>query len=115
MDQPQQRQREARAAHQPHGRREVPDSDLIEVHEALASRALATPAAREKRGLSPVDRARMNVAGSSPVTGHPFAATGARIIAPLARLPAGRDAPARGLISVCAAGGQGVTAIPERT
>ncbi|MET7292405.1 acetyl-CoA C-acetyltransferase [Streptomyces griseoloalbus] len=91
------------------------DFDLIEVHEAFASQVLATLAAWEKRGLAPVDRARLNVAGSSLATGHPFAATGARIVATLAKLLAERDAPARGLISICAAGGQGVTAILERT
>ncbi|KAF3466815.1 acetyl-CoA C-acetyltransferase [Streptomyces sp. Tu 3180] len=90
------------------------DFDLIEVHEAFASQVLATLAAWEKRGLAPVDRARLNVAGSSLATGHPFAATGARIVATLAKLLAERDAPARGLISICAAGGQGVTAILER-
>lgn len=91
------------------------DFDLIEVHEAFASQVLATLAAWEKRGLAPVDRARLNVAGSSLATGHPFAATGARIVATLAKLLAERDAPARGLISICAAGGQGVMAILERT
>ncbi|MFF1275246.1 acetyl-CoA C-acetyltransferase [Streptomyces marokkonensis] len=90
------------------------DFDLVEVHEAFASQVLATLAAWEKRGLAPVDRARLNVAGSSLATGHPFAATGARIVATLATLLAERDAPGRGLISVCAAGGQGVTAILER-
>ncbi|CAM5439215.1 acetyl-CoA acetyltransferase [Streptomyces pilosus] len=90
------------------------DFDLVEVHEAFASQVLATLAAWEKRGLAPVDRARLNVAGSSLATGHPFAATGARIVATLAALLAERDAPGRGLISVCAAGGQGVTAILER-
>ncbi|MGI5427783.1 acetyl-CoA C-acetyltransferase [Streptomyces sp. CA-179760] len=90
------------------------DFQLIEIHEAFASQVLATLAAWEKRGLGTVDRDRLNVAGSSLATGHPFAATGARIVATLARLLAERDAPARGLISVCAAGGQGVTAILER-
>ncbi|KAF4410927.1 acetyl-CoA C-acetyltransferase [Streptomyces lycii] len=90
------------------------DFDLIEIHEAFASQVLATLAAWEKRGLPPVDRNRLNVAGSSLATGHPFAATGARIVATLAKLLAERDAPGRGLISVCAAGGQGVTAVLER-
>ncbi|MFJ9427180.1 acetyl-CoA C-acetyltransferase [Streptomyces sp. NPDC101249] len=90
------------------------DFDLVEVHEAFASQVLATLAAWEKRGLAPVDRERLNVAGSSLATGHPFAATGARIVATLAALLAERDAPGRGLISVCAAGGQGVTAVLER-
>ncbi|MGD1222811.1 acetyl-CoA C-acetyltransferase [Streptomyces krungchingensis] len=90
------------------------DFDFVEVHEAFASQVLATLAAWEKRGLGSVDRSRLNVAGSSLATGHPFAATGARIVATLAKLLAERDAPGRGLISVCAAGGQGVTAILER-
>ncbi|WP_166021611.1 acetyl-CoA C-acetyltransferase [Streptomyces chilikensis] len=92
----------------------IEDFDLIEIHEAFASQVLATLAAWEKRGLAPVDRDRLNVAGSSLATGHPFAATGARVVATLAALLAERDAPGRGLISVCAAGGQGVTAILER-
>ncbi|MFE7974650.1 acetyl-CoA C-acetyltransferase [Streptomyces shenzhenensis] len=91
------------------------DFDLVEIHEAFASQVLATLAAWEKRGLGPVDRARLNVAGSSLATGHPFAATGARIVATLAKLLSEREGPARGLISVCAAGGQGVTAVLERT
>ncbi|WP_335937072.1 acetyl-CoA C-acetyltransferase [Streptomyces sp. PTD5-9] len=92
----------------------IEDFDLFEIHEAFASQVLATLAAWEKRGLAPVDRERLNVAGSSLATGHPFAATGARIVATLAALLAERDAPSRGLISICAAGGQGVTAILER-
>ncbi|MER6977084.1 acetyl-CoA C-acetyltransferase [Streptomyces carpinensis] len=92
----------------------IEDFDLVEIHEAFASQVLATLAAWERRGLAPVDRARLNVAGSSLATGHPFAATGARIVATLAGLLAEREGPGRGLISVCAAGGQGVTAILER-
>ncbi|MFG2211520.1 acetyl-CoA C-acetyltransferase [Streptomyces sp. NPDC048638] len=98
----------------------IEDFDFIEIHEAFASQVLATLAAWEKRGLAPVDRNRLNVAGSSLATGHPFAATGPRIIATLAKLmaEAGREgadgAPVRGLVSVCAAGGQGVTALLER-
>ncbi|MER5372307.1 acetyl-CoA C-acetyltransferase [Streptomyces sp. NPDC002553] len=90
------------------------DFDLVEIHEAFASQVLATLAAWEKRGLAPVDRDRLNAAGSSLATGHPFAATGARIVATLAKLLAEREGPSRGLISICAAGGQGVTAILER-
>jgi acetyl-CoA C-acetyltransferase len=90
------------------------DFDLVEVHEAFASQVLATLTAWEKAGLAPVDRGRLNVAGSSLATGHPFAATGARIVATLAKLLAERGGSGRGLISVCAAGGQGVTAILER-
>ncbi|MEU0148663.1 acetyl-CoA C-acetyltransferase [Streptomyces sp. NPDC006288] len=92
----------------------VGDFDLFEIHEAFASQVLATLASWEKQGLAPVDRDKLNVAGSSLATGHPFAATGARIVATLAGLLAERDAPGRGLISICAAGGQGVTAILER-
>ncbi|MFJ9680890.1 acetyl-CoA C-acetyltransferase [Streptomyces sp. NPDC101194] len=92
----------------------IEDFDLFEIHEAFASQVLATLAAWEKQGLAPVDRAKLNVAGSSLATGHPFAATGARIVATLAALLAEREGPGRGLISICAAGGQGVTAILER-
>ncbi|MEU6058520.1 acetyl-CoA C-acetyltransferase [Streptomyces sp. NPDC047097] len=92
----------------------IGDFDLVEIHEAFASQVLATLAAWEKQGLAPVDRARLNAAGSSLATGHPFAATGARITATLAALLAERDRPGRGLISICAAGGLGVTAILER-
>ena len=101
------------------------DFDLYEVHEAFASQVLATFAAWEDEGycaerlgldgpLGSVDRGRLNVAGSSLATGHPFAATGARIVATLAQLLAERGSPGRGLISLCAAGGQGVTAILDR-
>jgi acetyl-CoA C-acetyltransferase len=92
----------------------IEDFDLIEIHEAFASQVLATLAAWEKQGLAPVDRGKLNVAGSSLATGHPFAATGARVVATLAKLLAERGGPGRGLISVCAAGGQGVTAVLER-
>jgi acetyl-CoA C-acetyltransferase len=90
------------------------DFDLVEVHEAFASQVLATLEAWEKAGLDPVDRERLNVTGSSLATGHPFAATGARIVATLAKSLAERGSSGRGLISVCAAGGQGVTAVLER-
>ncbi|HEV7625862.1 MAG TPA: acetyl-CoA C-acetyltransferase [Streptomyces sp.] len=93
------------------------DFELFEIHEAFASQVLATLAAWEKQGLAPVGRDRLNVAGSSLATGHPFAATGARIVATLAKLLASREGAepgARGLISVCAAGGQGVTAVLEK-
>ncbi|MEU2064130.1 acetyl-CoA C-acetyltransferase [Streptomyces sp. NPDC013455] len=93
---------------------ELGDFDLVEIHEAFASQVLATLAAWEKRGLPPLDRSRLNVNGSSLATGHPFAATGARIVATLAKLLAERPGPSRGLISVCAAGGLGVTAVLER-
>ena len=66
-----------------------------------------------ERPLGAIDRERLNVVGSSLAVGHPFAATGARILATLAKLLAQRGA-ARGLISICTAGGMGVTAIVER-
>ena len=72
---------------------------------------------RERLGLDKplgsIDRSKMNVKGSSLATGHPFAATGARIVATLAKLLEERGQ-GRGLISICAAGGQGVVAILER-
>ncbi|MDE0748052.1 MAG: acetyl-CoA C-acetyltransferase [Porticoccaceae bacterium] len=100
------------------------DFDFYEIHEAFAAQALCTMKAWEdydfcknKLGLdSPlgsIDRSKLNVNGSSVATGHPFAATGPRIIATLAKLLELKGA-GRGLISICAAGGQGVTAIIER-
>ncbi|MGH3758688.1 acetyl-CoA C-acetyltransferase [Actinophytocola sp.] len=99
------------------------DFDFYEMHEAFASQVLATLAAwesvdfaKERLGmdepLGPVDRSRLNVNGSSLAAGHPFAATGGRIVATLAKLLAEKGS-GRGLISICAAGGQGVTAILE--
>ena len=99
------------------------DFDLYEIHEAFASTVLATLAAwedpafcKERLGLDaplgPIDRARLNVAGSSLAAGHPFAATGARIVPTLAKLLRERGG-GRGLVSICAAGGQGVVAILE--
>ncbi|NJQ03750.1 hypothetical protein HCK00_25345 [Streptomyces sp. PLAI1-29] len=69
------------------------DFDLLEIHEAFASQVPATLAAWRKQGLPEVDPERVNVAGSSLATGHPFAATGARIVATPAALLAERDAP----------------------
>ncbi|MEV0267287.1 acetyl-CoA C-acetyltransferase [Hamadaea sp. NPDC050747] len=100
------------------------DFDFYEIHEAFASQVLATLAAweseefcREKLGLEkalgPIDRTKLNVRGSSLAAGHPFAATGGRIVATLAKSLATRGS-GRGLISICAAGGQGVVAILER-
>ena len=100
------------------------DFDFYEIHEAFASQVLATLAAwespefsKEKLGLDaplgPIDRAKLNVNGSSLAAGHPFAATGGRIVATLAKLLADKGS-GRGLISICAAGGQGVVAILER-
>ncbi len=100
------------------------DFDYYEIHEAFAAQVLCTLGAwesaefcRERLGLAAplgsIDRAKLNVVGSSLAVGHPFAATGARIVATLAKLLAERGGK-RGLISVCTAGGMGVTAILER-
>ena len=88
------------------------DFDFFEIHEAFASQVLATLQALEGT-VGTIDRSKLNVVGSSLATGHPFAATGARIVATLAKLLAEKGA-GRGLISICAAGGQGVVAILER-
>ena len=100
------------------------DFDYYEIHEAFAAQVLCTLRAWEDADycktrldldapLGAIDRSRLNVKGSSLAAGHPFAATGGRIVANLAKLleTAGKG---RGLISICAAGGQGVTAIIER-
>jgi len=100
------------------------DFDLYEIHEAFASQVLMTLKAwrdpefcSERLGrdepLGAIDPERINVAGSSLAAGHPFGATGGRIVATLAKLLAERGS-GRGLISICAAGGQGVCAILER-
>ncbi len=100
------------------------DFDLYEIHEAFASQVLSTLAAwedpefcRERLGLDAplgaIDRDRLNVNGGSLAAGHPFAATGGRIVAGLAKALHERGGGGRGLISVCAAGGQGVVAILE--
>ena len=100
------------------------DFDYYEIHEAFASQVLATLAAwespefcKERLGLDAplgsIDRDRLNVNGSSLAAGHPFAATGGRIVATLAKMLAEKGS-GRGLISICAAGGQGVVAILER-
>jgi acetyl-CoA C-acetyltransferase len=99
------------------------DFDYYEIHEAFASTVLATLAAwaddafcREYLGLDDalgsIDRAKLNVNGSSLAAGHPFAATGGRILASLAK-QLHKNGGGRGLISICAAGGQGVVAILE--
>jgi acetyl-CoA C-acetyltransferase len=104
------------------------DFDFYEIHEAFASQVLATLKAwedpifcKERLGLDAplgaIDRARLNVNGSSLAAGHPFAATGGRILMTLAKLleqQGSANGGGRGVISVCAAGGQGVTAILER-
>ena len=100
------------------------DFDFYEIHEAFAAQVLCTLKAwedktfcKEKLGLSKplgkIDRSKLNVNGSSLAAGHPFAATGGRIVANLAKMLEQKGS-GRGLISICAAGGQGVVAILER-
>jgi acetyl-CoA C-acetyltransferase len=100
------------------------DFDLYEIHEAFASQVLSTLAAWEDaafcrdrlgldKALGKIDRAKLNVNGSSLAAGHPFAATGGRILATTAKELAERGG-GKALISICAAGGQGVVAIVER-
>ncbi|GAB3525451.1 acetyl-CoA C-acetyltransferase [Arthrobacter monumenti] len=99
------------------------DFDFFEIHEAFAGTVLSTLAAWEDDGFcrtrlgldkpfGKVDRSKLNVNGSSLAAGHPFAATGGRIVATLAKMLHEKGS-GRGLISVCAAGGQGVVAILE--
>ena len=100
------------------------DFDYYEIHEAFAAQVLCTLKAwedkkfcKEKLGLDKplgkIDRKKLNIHGSSLAAGHPFAATGGRIVATLAKMLAQKGS-GRGLISICAAGGQGVVAIIER-
>jgi acetyl-CoA C-acetyltransferase len=100
------------------------DFDFYEIHEAFAAQVLATLKAWEDpvyckkflgrdEPMGAIDRAKLNVKGSSLAFGHPFAATGARILANLAKLLSEHGG--RGLISVCTAGGMGVAAILEGT
>lgn len=100
------------------------DFDYYEIHEAFASQVLSTLKAwedptfcKERLGLDAplgsIDRSKLNVNGSSLAAGHPFAATGGRIVGTLAKILSEKGS-GRGLISVCAAGGQGVVAIIER-
>jgi len=100
------------------------DFDLYEIHEAFAAQVLCTLKAwesgkycKERLGrsepLGSIDRAKLNPKGSSVAVGHPFAATGTRIVATLAKQLAQRGS-GRGLVSVCTAGGMGVTAVLER-
>ncbi|OHC22329.1 MAG: acetyl-CoA acetyltransferase [Pseudomonadales bacterium RIFCSPHIGHO2_02_FULL_60_43] len=100
------------------------DFDYYEIHEAFAAQVLCTLKAWEDADycktrlglaapLGSIDRSKMNVKGSSLAAGHPFAATGGRIVANLAKLLSVAQE-GRGLISICAAGGQGVTAILEK-
>ena len=101
------------------------DFDYYEIHEAFAAQLLCTLKAwespeycRETLGLSAplgsIDRSKLNVKGGSIAMGHPFAATGTRILGALAKLLANDPNAKRGLISACTAGGMGVTAIVER-
>jgi acetyl-CoA C-acetyltransferase len=103
---------------------DLQDFDFYEIHEAFASQVLATLKAwedpifcKERLGLDAplgaIDRDKLNVTGSSLAAGHPFAATGGRIVATLAKLLEEKGS-GRGVISICAAGGQGITAILER-
>ena len=89
------------------------DFDLYEIHEAFAAQVLCTLKAWEDGTLGAIDRSKLNVAGGSLAAGHPFAATGGRILATVAKLLAERGS-GRALVSICAAGGQGVVAIVER-
>ena len=100
------------------------DFDFYEIHEAFASQVLSTLAAWEDetfckerlgldKALGSIDRSKLNVNGSSLAAGHPFAATGGRILATAAKL-LDQKGSGRALISICAAGGQGVTCILEK-
>lgn len=98
------------------------DFDFYEIHEAFAAQVLTTlkiwesPELSRQFGQEPlgsIDRSKLNVLGSSLGAGHPFAATGGRVIATLAKLLHEKGS-GRGFISVCAAGGQGITAILQR-
>lgn len=100
------------------------DFDYYEIHEAFAGQVLCTLKAWESSdyckntlglsgALGAIDRAKLNVKGGSLAAGHPFAATGGRILATLAKI-IDQNGGGRGLISICAAGGLGVTAIVER-
>jgi acetyl-CoA C-acetyltransferase len=101
------------------------DFDYYEIHEAFAAQVLCTLKAwespdycREALGLpaplGSIDRSKLNVKGGSIAIGHPFAATGTRVIGALAKILAADASAKRGLVSVCTAGGMGVTAIVER-
>jgi acetyl-CoA C-acetyltransferase len=99
--------------------------DYYEIHEAFAAQVLCTLKAWESADycrhvlglpapLGSIDRGKLNIKGGSVALGHPFAATGTRIVASLAKILAGDASAKRGLVSVCTAGGMGVTAIIER-
>lgn len=100
------------------------DFDFYEIHEAFAGQVLSTLKAWESdeycrtklgepKALGSIDRSKLNIKGGSLALGHPFAATGGRIVASLAKMLKQKGS-GRGLISVCTAGGMGVTAIIER-
>jgi len=99
------------------------DFDFYEIHEAFAAQVLCTLKAWEDDeycrnmgatgALGSIDRSRLNVNGSSLAVGHPFAATGARVVGTLSKLLHEKGS-GRGLISICTAGGMGVTAILEK-
>ena len=100
------------------------DFDFYEIHEAFGAQVLATMKAWETesfckerlgldKALGEIDRTKLNVNGSSLATGHPFAATGGRIVGNLAKL-LDQKGSGKGLISICAAGGQGVVAMLEK-
>jgi acetyl-CoA C-acetyltransferase len=102
---------------------ELQDFDFYEIHEAFAAQTIATLKAWQSdefcrnrlgrsKAMGPIDLSRLNVKGGSIAMGHPFAATGARIMATMTKLLAEKGS-GRGLISVCTAGGMGVTAIME--
>jgi len=104
--------------------RTLQDFDYYEIHEAFAAQVLCTLKAwtdekfcRERLGLDEqlgeIDRSKLNVHGGSLGAGHPFGATGGRIVATLAKLLSENGSGKRGVISICAAGGLGVTAIME--
>jgi acetyl-CoA C-acetyltransferase len=104
--------------------RKLQDFDLYEIHEAFAAQVLCTLKAwedpvfcTEKLGrgepLGAIDRDKLNVHGGSLGAGHPFGATGGRIVASLAKALSEKGPGSTGLISICAAGGLGVTAILE--
>jgi acetyl-CoA C-acetyltransferase len=99
------------------------DFDYYEIHEAFAAQVLATlkiwesPELSKQIGLEkklgPIDRNKLNIKGSSIATAHPFAATGGRIIGVMAKL-LNEKGFGKGFISICAAGGQGITMIMEK-
>ena len=100
------------------------DFDYYEIHEAFAGQVLCTLKAWEddhyckeqlglEKALGPIDRSKMNVKGGSVALGHPFGATGARLVATMAKL-LHQKGKGKGLISVCTAGGMGVAAIIEK-